>query len=97
RARGAREIVGFSRVHRVSFVHSAQREIWLEYIAVQPASRKKGIGTMLMSTVIEYANTHDIALLSTTLNPNNKESIQFLTMHGFELNDWKEATKKLSH
>jgi hypothetical protein len=52
---------------------------------------------MLMSTVIEYANTHDISLLYTTLNPNNKESIQFLTMHGFELKDWKEATKKLSH
>ncbi len=52
---------------------------------------------MLMSTVIEYANTHDIPLLYTTLNPNNKESIQFLTMHGFEVKDWKEATKKLSH
>jgi len=93
----ARELVGFILVQPTSFVHGAQREIWLEYIAVQPASRRKGIGTMLLSTVIEYANTHDIPLLYTTLNPNNKESIQFLTMHGFEVKDWKEATKKLSH
>ena len=93
----ARELVGFILVQPTSFVHSAQREIWLDYIAVQPASRRKGIGIMLMSTVIEYAKTHDIPLLYTTLNPNNKESIQFLTKHGFEVKDWKEATKRLSH
>ncbi len=93
----ARKLVGFILLQPTSFVHNAQREIWLEYIAVQPTSRRKGIGTMLMATVIEYANTHDIPLLYTTLNPNNKESIQFLTTHGFELKDWKEATKKLSH
>jgi len=93
----ARKPVGFILVQPTSFVHGAQREIWLEYIAVQPASRRKGIGTMLMSTVIEYANTHDIFLLYTTLNPNNNESIQFLTKHGFEVKDWKEATKRLSH
>ena len=92
-----RKLVGFILVQPTSFVHGAGREIWLEYIAVQPASRRKGVGTMLMSTVIEYANTHDISLLYTALNPNNKESIRFLTMHGFEVKDWKEATKKLSH
>jgi ribosomal protein S18 acetylase RimI-like enzyme len=93
----ARKLVGFILVQPTSFVHSAQRELWLEYIAVRPASRRKGIGTLLMSAVIEYANTHDIPLLYTTLNPNNEESIQFLTMHGFEVKDWKQATKKLSH
>jgi len=93
----ARRLVGFILVQATSFVHSAQREVWLEFIAVQPASRRKGIGTTLMSAVIEYANTHDISLLYTALNPNNKESIQFLTMHEFEVKDWKEATKRLSH
>jgi len=91
-----RKLVGFILTQPTSFVHTAKRELWLEYIAVRPASRRKGIGTKLMSTVIEYANTHDIPLLYTTLNPNNKESIQFLTMHGFEIKDWKEATKKLT-
>jgi len=93
----ARKLVGFILVQPTSFVHSAKRELWLEYIAVRPESRRKGIGTKLMSTVIEYANTHDISFLYTTLNPNNKESIQFLTMYGFEVKDWKEATKKLKH
>jgi len=91
------KLVGFILTQPTSFVHSAKRELWLEYIAVRPASRRKGIGTKLMSTVIEYANTHDISFLYTTLNPNNKESIQFLTMYGFEVKDWKEATKKLKH
>jgi ribosomal protein S18 acetylase RimI-like enzyme len=93
----ARKLVGFILVQPTSFVHSAQREIWLEYIAVLPSSRKQRIGTMLMSTVIKYANTHDISLLYTTLNPNNKESIRFLTKHGFEVKDWKRASKKLSN
>ena len=93
----ARKLVGFILVQPTSFVHGVEGEIWLEYIAVQPTSRRKGIGTMLMSTVIEYATTHNISLLYTALNPNNKESIQFLTMHGFEVKDWKEATRKLSH
>ena len=91
-----RKLVGFILTQPTSFVHSAKRELWLEYIAVRPASRRKGIGTMLMSTVIEYANTHNISFLYTTLNPNNSESIQFLTMHGFEVKDWKEASKKLT-
>ena len=93
----ASKLVGFILVQPISFVRGVQREFWLEFIAVQPSSRRKGIGTMLMSTVIEYANTHRISLLHTTLNPNNKESIQFLTMHGFEIKDWKEATKKLRY
>ena len=92
-----RKLVGFIFVQPTSFVRGAEREVWLEYIAVHPASRRKGIGTMLMSNVIEYANTLDISLLHTALNPNNKESIQFLRMHGFEVKDWKEATKKVSY
>ena len=91
------KLVGFILVQPTSFVHRAEREIWLEYIAIEPASRRKGIGTMLLSAVIEYAKTHDTSLLYTALNPNNKESLQFLTMHGFEVKDWKEASKKLSH
>lgn len=90
-----RKLVGFILVQPISFVHSVRRELWLEFIAVLAANRRKGIGTMLMSTILEYANKHDTSLLYTTLNPNNKESIEFLTMHGFDVKDWKEATKKL--
>src|SRR5207244_11676145 len=48
----ARKLVGFILVQPTSFVHSAQREIWLEYIVVQPTNRRKRIGTMLISHVI---------------------------------------------
>jgi GNAT superfamily N-acetyltransferase len=58
----ARELVGFILVQPTSFVHGAEREMWLEFIAIQPASRRRGIGTLLMSAVIEYAKTHDISL-----------------------------------
>jgi GNAT superfamily N-acetyltransferase len=92
----ARKLVGFILAQPTTFIDSAQREIWLEYIAVQPPSRRKGIGTKLMSAVIEYANVHDIPLLYTTMNPNNKESIQFLKTHGFEVKDWMKAAKKLN-
>jgi ribosomal protein S18 acetylase RimI-like enzyme len=92
-----RKLVGFILSQQTSFIHGAKKEIGLEYIAILPASRRKGIGTMLMSAVIEYANNHDISLLYTTLNPNNKESNQFLKTHGFEIKDWKDATKKLRH
>jgi ribosomal protein S18 acetylase RimI-like enzyme len=90
-----RKIVGFILSQPTSFTHGAKKEIGLEYIAVRPGSRRKGIGTILMSAILDYANKHDISLLYTTLNPNNKESNQFLTRHGFEVKDWKEATKKL--
>ncbi len=90
-----RNLVGFILSQPTSYVHGAKKEVWLEYIAVLPESRKKGIGTRLMSSVIDYANAHGIPLLYTALNPNNNESIQFLVKHGFEVKDWKEATKKL--
>ena len=91
----ASKLVGFILVQRTSFVHGVERELWLEYIAVDPASRRKGIGTKLMSAVSEFGKTHDISLLYTALNPNNKESIKFLGMHGFVIKDWAEAIKKL--
>jgi len=90
-----RELVGFILSQPTFYVHSGNKEIWLEYIAVLPSSRRSGIGTMLISRVIEYAKMHEIPLMYTTLNPNNNESTLFLTKHGFEVKDWKEATMKL--
>ena len=89
------KVVGFIFAQPTSYIHSVRREIWLEYIAVLPEIRKKGIGSRLISEVIDYANTHGFTLLYTTLNPNNNESIRFLMKHGFEIRDWKEANKKL--
>ncbi len=94
-AEAGRKVVGFIFTQPTAYIHSARREIWLEYIAVLPEIRKKGIGSRLISKIIDYANTHGFTLLYTTLNPNNNESIRFLMKHGFEIKDWKEANKKL--
>ena len=90
-----RNVVGFILSQPTSYVQGAKRELWLEYIAVLPESRKKGIGTMLMSNVIGYAKRHDISLLHTALNPNNHESNRFLIKHEFDVKDWKQATRKM--
>src|SRR5437879_9127648 len=54
-----RKLVGFILTQPTSFVHTAKRELWLEYIAVRPDSRRKGIGTMLMSTEIGRASCRE--------------------------------------
>jgi ribosomal protein S18 acetylase RimI-like enzyme len=93
--RANEKTVGFVLTQPVSYVHSVRREIWLEYIAVLPRFRRKGIGSRLMANVVDYAKSHDIALLHTTLNPNNDESARLLRKHGFEIKDWKQASRKL--
>ena len=89
-------LVGFILSQPTSYVHGAKKEICLEYIALLPEHRKKGIGTRMISTVIDYAHKHGISTLYTTLNPNNNESTQLLRRHGFEVKDWRHASKKLS-
>jgi ribosomal protein S18 acetylase RimI-like enzyme len=89
------KIVGFVLTQPISHVHSIRSEIWLEYIGVLPSFRKKGIGSRLMAKVIDYAKSNDVAFLYTTLNPNNTESARLLEKHGFEIKDWKEASRKL--
>ncbi len=94
-ARANEKTVGFVLTQPVSYIHSMRTEIWLEYIAVLPRFRKKGIGSRLIANVIDYAKSHDIALLHTALNPNNDESARLLRKHGFEIKDWKQASRKL--
>jgi ribosomal protein S18 acetylase RimI-like enzyme len=94
-ARANEKTVGFVLTQPVSYVHSMRSEIWLEYIAVLPRFRKRGIGSRLMAKVIDYAKSNDVALLYTALNPNNNESARLLRKHGFEFKDWKVASRKL--
>jgi ribosomal protein S18 acetylase RimI-like enzyme len=89
------KVVGFILAQPTTYLHGAEREIWLEYIAVHPESRKKGIGSMLISMTVKQAHSHGVKLLHTTLNPNNNESNRLLVKHGFEVKDWKEAKREL--
>jgi len=89
-------IAGFILAQPTSYIHSAKREIWLEYIAVLPEMRKKGIGNRLISKVLDRARSKKVTVLHTALNPNNDESSRFLEKHGFEIKDWKSAMRKLN-
>ncbi len=89
------KVVGFILAQPTTYLRGAKKEIWLEYIAVRPESRKTGIGSMLISRTVEQAHSHGVKLLHTTLNPNNSESTRLLVKHGFEVKDWKEAKREL--
>ena len=85
------EVAGFILAQPTSYVHSAKKEMWLEYIAVLPELRRKGIGSTLITKVLDSARSEKVTVLHTALNPNNDESSKFLEKHGFEIKDWKSA------
>jgi ribosomal protein S18 acetylase RimI-like enzyme len=89
------KLVGFILTQPTSYVQGAKREIWLEYIAVLPEARKMGIGSSLISKVVNHARSLGVKILYTTLNPNNSESSRLLVRHGFEVKDWKQAKREL--
>ncbi len=90
------KVIGFILAKTTSNVHAPGKQVWLEYVFVLPEARRKGIGRRLLSKVVEYAHKKGITLLYTTLNPNNPESARLLVKQGFEIRDWKFATRKLS-
>jgi ribosomal protein S18 acetylase RimI-like enzyme len=89
------KLVGFILTQPTSYVQGAKREIRLEYIAVLPEARKMGIGSSLISKVVNHARSLGVKILYTTLNPNNSESSRLLVRHGFEVKDWKQAKREL--
>jgi ribosomal protein S18 acetylase RimI-like enzyme len=89
------KLVGFILAQPTSYVQGAKGEIWLEYIGVLPEARKMGIGSSLISKVIDHASSLGVKILYTTLNPNNAESSRLLVRHGFEVKDWKQAKREL--
>ncbi len=94
-AETSRSLVGFILAQPTSYIHGAKKEVSLEFIGIIPEKRRIGIGTALMSKVTECADSHRVRVLYTSLNPNNKESARFLLKNGFEVKDWKEASKNL--
>ena len=89
-------IVGYILSQPTSFVHNSRRELWLDYIAVVPEYRRKGIGSSLLAKVARWARSHDVELLYTGINPNNPESAGLLGKEGFELRNSIQAEKVLS-
>jgi GNAT superfamily N-acetyltransferase len=91
------EVVGFVLGQPMSFVDGEKRILWLDYIAVTPEFRRRGNGTLLLSSAEKWAKRHGCSFLYTTLNPNNAESKRLLGSNGFTVKSWNRAAKKLSN
>ncbi len=66
--------------------------LWLEYLAVQAAHRRRGIGLALISAAKEVARKHNVKGLFTTLNIDNEESKSLLLKAEFDVKDWRIAS-----
>jgi len=90
------EVVGYVASQAVTFMHGADRLLWIEYIVVQEEFRKQGIGIALLHKLIEYAKCEGIDSIYTTINPDNEASINLHIKADFKVKDWKVASYKLS-
>ncbi len=88
--------VGFILAKTMPYMHGEEKIIWMEQIAVRGGFRKEGIGSKLLSAVEDWARKRKMKLLYTTLNPNNGPSRRLLISHGFDVIDWRKATKTLT-
>jgi GNAT superfamily N-acetyltransferase len=91
------EVVGFILNQPVSFIDGEKKILWLDYIAVIPEFRRRGNGTLLLSSAEKWAKQHSCSILYTTLNPNNAESKRLLCSNGFTVKSWNKAAKRFSN
>ncbi len=87
--------VGFILSKAVPFMHGEERIVWMEQIAVLGGFRKEGVGGKLLDAVEDWARRRKMRMLYTTLNTNNAASKRLLISRGFEVRDWRKATKML--
>ncbi len=90
-------LVGYILSKAASFLHGVEKSVWLEQIAVLGGFRKEGIGSMLLVSVEDWAKKRRMNLLYATLNPDNEASARLLRGRGFEVQDWRKATKALGN
>lgn len=89
-------IVGFILTKQVPFMHGEEKIVWMDQIAVLGGFRREGIGGRLLAAVEDWARKRKMKLIYTTLNRNNDASKQLLLSRGFEVDDWRKATKSLA-
>ncbi len=87
--------VGFVLTKPVPFMHGEERIVWMEQIAVLGGFRRDGVGGKLLDAVEDWARKKKMRMLYTTLNTNNEASKRLLMSRGFEVIDWRKATKVL--
>jgi predicted N-acetyltransferase YhbS len=88
--------VGFILTKAVPFMHGEERIVWMEQVAVLGGFRKEGVGGKLLDAVEDWARRKKMRVLYTTLNTNNESSKRLLVSRGFDVRDWRKASKNLT-
>jgi len=88
--------VGFILTKAVPYMHGEERVVWMEQVAVLGGFRKEGVGGKLLDAVEDWARRKKMRMLYTTLNTNNEPSKRLLMSRGFEVRDWRKASKNLT-
>jgi len=89
------EVIGYVASQTVPFMHGFDRLLWIEYIVVRSDYRRKGVGTTLLCSLIDYAKRNRIDRVYTTINPDNEASIKLHMKAGFNVKSWKIACQEL--
>ena len=90
-----RKLLGVLLAQPLRWVNDWDKVLWLEYIAVHAAHRRRGIGLALVSAAKDFARKHHIKGLFTTLNTDNEESKSLLLKAEFDVKDWRIASYSL--
>lgn len=90
------KVIGYVASQTVSYMHGADKLLWIEYIVVKPEHRREGIGTTLLQKLTDYAKRNNINRIYTTISPDNKASIRLHQKNGFNVKNWKVASIKVS-
>src|SRR2546425_3178422 len=86
------KLLGVLLAQPLRWFNDWDKVLWLEYIAVHAAHRRRGIGLALISAAKDFARKHRIKGLFTTLNIDNEESKSLLLKAEFDAKDWKIAS-----
>jgi len=89
------EVIGYVASQTVPFMHGMDRLLWVEYIVVKSKYRRKGVGTTLLRSLIDYAKRNRIDEIHTTINPDNEASIKLHQKAGFNVKSWKMAHQEI--
>ena len=88
-------LLGVLLAQPLKWFNDWDKVLWLEYIAVHAAHRRRGIGLALISAAKNLARKHHIKGLFTTLNTDNEESKSLLLKAEFDVKDWRIASYSL--
>jgi predicted N-acetyltransferase YhbS len=85
-------LLGVLLAQPLRWINDWDKVLWLEYIAVHAAHRRRGIGLALISAAKDFARKQHIKGLFTTLNIDNQESKSLLLKAEFDVKDWRIAS-----